>query len=147
MQSAHGLHAAPAVVLDTNVALDWLLFDDPGVAALAQAIRTGQLRWLSCPRMRDEFCRVLAYPSLAAYAPDSGRMLTLFDTWAHPVPAPIPRPTAPACTDTDDQVFVDLALASQARWLVTHDRALLKLARRARALGLAIVQPVQWTLA
>jgi putative PIN family toxin of toxin-antitoxin system len=147
MRSSQELPEPPAVVLDTNAALDWLLFQDPATSALSLAIRAGKLRWLSCPRMRDEFSRVLAYPSLAGYSPDSVHMLTLFDVWSQPVPAPTPLPAAPVCTDQDDQIFVDLALAQQARWLVTRDRALLKLARRARALGLAIVQPGEWSLA
>ena len=45
------------------------------------------------------------------------------------------------CTDPDDQKFIDLALGHRARWLVTRDRAVLKLARRARTLGLNIVTP------
>jgi predicted nucleic acid-binding protein len=48
------------------------------------------------------------------------------------------------CTDPDDQVFIDLALACKARWLLSKDRALLKLARRARALGLSIQPPASW---
>jgi predicted nucleic acid-binding protein len=48
------------------------------------------------------------------------------------------------CTDVDDQKFIDLAIATSARWLVTRDRALLKRARRAAPLGLSIATPVQW---
>ena len=29
------------LVLDTNVWLDWLVFDDPGIAPLKLAVRTG----------------------------------------------------------------------------------------------------------
>ena len=39
-------------------------------------------------------------------------------------------------------MFVDLAYSVRADWLITKDKALLKLARRARAAGLAIVEPV-----
>jgi predicted nucleic acid-binding protein len=48
------------------------------------------------------------------------------------------------CSDPDDQVFIDLAAEAGARWLLTHDRALLRLARRARALGVQIAQPQSW---
>lgn len=58
-----------------------------------------------------------------------------------------PAPLNLRCSDADDQIFVDLALAQGARWLITHDRALLKLARRAGGRGLAIVTPTCWEVA
>ena len=45
------------------------------------------------------------------------------------------------CRDPDDQMFIDLALAQRARWLLTRDRALLALARPAAAYGLEIAAP------
>ena len=135
--------AAPGLVLDTNTVLDWLLFRDPGMTALGAAIVSGRLSWQVCPRMRDEFERTLGYPTLAKWLPDSQRLLSQFDQAALLRPAP---PTLPdlRCTDPDDQVFIDLAVAQGARWLITHDRALLKLARRASALGVQIVKPRAW---
>jgi predicted nucleic acid-binding protein len=38
-------------------------------------------------------------------------------------------------------VFIDLALAHRARWLLTRDKALLSLARPARVLGVEILKP------
>ena len=49
--------ANDALVLDTNVVLDWLLFCDERVAALAGAIESGAVRWLCCGPMRAEFER------------------------------------------------------------------------------------------
>ena len=34
------------------------------------------------------------------------------------------------CDDPDDQVFIDLALAGEAQWLLSHDKAVLRLRRR-----------------
>jgi len=48
------------------------------------------------------------------------------------------------CSDGDDQKFIDLAVASGAIWLISRDRAVLRLARRASAFGLAIVTPERW---
>jgi predicted nucleic acid-binding protein len=50
------------------------------------------------------------------------------------------------CRDPDDQKFIDLALAAKAQWLVSRDKALLALAKRAKARGLLIVKPEAWTL-
>jgi hypothetical protein len=49
-----GLHGVPAAILDTQVALDWLLFDDPSTAALARAVQASRLVWLATPAMRAE---------------------------------------------------------------------------------------------
>ena len=48
------------------------------------------------------------------------------------------------CGDPDDQKFIDLAVETQAQWLVTKDRELLKLAKRALRQGVSVVRPAQW---
>lgn len=137
--------ARPLAVLDTNVVLDWLLFHDRGVQALAEAVARGALGWAACPAMRTELAQVVARPALARWKPDAAAVLAAFDRHALPHADPPPRPAPPLRpSDPDDQVFVDLALACGARWLVSHDRALLKLAGRARAHGLAILRPADW---
>jgi predicted nucleic acid-binding protein len=53
----------------------------------------------------------------------------------------------PRCADPDDQKFLQLALASGARWLISKDNALLKLDRRCRAADLfPVLLPQQWSL-
>ena len=47
------------IVLDTNVVLDLLVFDDPATPALQQALDDGALRWIATPVMREELARVL----------------------------------------------------------------------------------------
>jgi uncharacterized protein len=135
---------APGLVLDTNAVLDWLVFDDPCARALAAAVEAGQVRWLACGRMRDELARTLAYPALARWKPDCERTLSKFDRWSTLLDAPAPSPLDLRCTDADDQVFIDLALATGARWLLSHDRAVLRLARRAARAGLVIQKPGAW---
>jgi uncharacterized protein len=131
-------------VLDTNTVLDWLVFEDPGIAAMGAALQSGHLRWLACGAMREELARTLAYRSLARWNPDSERTLATFDRYAEIWPTPPPAPLNLRCSDPDDQVFLDLALAHHAHWLLSHDRALLRLARRARAHGVCITQPRHW---
>lgn len=132
------------MVLDTNTVLDWLVFADDGMAPVAAALHSGALQWLACASMRDELARTLHYRTLARWKPDSERTLIAFDRWAQLQPVPPPAPQHLRCSDPDDQVFLDLALAHRARWLLTHDRALLRLARRVRPLGLHIVPPRGW---
>ncbi len=133
----------PALVLDTNVVLDWLLFADPRIATLAAAIHARQVRWLACPRMRDELEHTLHRPALAQRQPDPAALLAAFDQHAVMLQAPPSHPRL-RCDDPDDQVFVDLALASRAQALLSHDRAVLRLRRRAATLGLVIARPWAW---
>ena len=68
-----------------------------------------------------------------------------WDTWASMCPVvDEPSPAAMRCTDPDDQKFIDLALRSGASALLTRDRAVLKLARRARGHGLRIETAIAW---
>lgn len=131
----------PAAVLDTNVLLDWWVFRDPRGARWRDEVLAGRIRWLACPRMRLEFERQLGRTVLARWSPDAAAALAGFDTHARPLPDPPPAPPTLRCRDGDDQVFIDLALSGGARWLLTHDRDLLALARRARRLGLEILKP------
>lgn len=137
--------AAPRIVLDTNVVLDWLLFGEPSVAALARAVMAGRLRWVVTAPMRDELTHVLARGLAAARGADSETILATWDRHATPRPDP-PTQRLLRVTDPDDQKFVDLALGTGARWLVSRDRAVLKLARRAAVAGTAIVTPERLTL-
>ena len=140
--------APPIVVLDTNVVLDWLVFRNPACTALAAAVVAGELHWVATPAMRDELAHVLARGHLDAWAPD------LTSLWAHwvrhctelPAPAPARPPSRLRCSDPDDQKFIDLAVACNARWLLSHDRAVLKLARRLREHGVDTLPPEHWAM-
>lgn len=136
--------APVAVVLDTNAALDWLVFRDHRIAPLAQAIEQRQATWLATATMRRELAEVIRRPKLAQRQADSERPLTMFDVLAQHRHEPPPAPPGLLCTDPADQVFLDLAAAEKARWLITRDKALLALRRRALAHGLFIAPPEAW---
>lgn len=125
--------------------MDWLIFNDPRVQALAGALTSGALHWLVAPAMRDEIRHVVGRGVAARYSPDLAFIETAFDSYAEAVEAAQPSPRL-VCRDADDQKFIDLALAREARWLVSRDKALLALAKRARIRGLVIVKPELWTL-
>jgi predicted nucleic acid-binding protein len=133
----------PRISLDTNVVLDWLVFRNPAVLPVVAAIQQGRVQWIACASMRTELARTLGYDNLARWAPDREQALATFDAQALLLPEPATLP-ALRCSDPDDQVFLDLAAAAGARWLLTHDRALLRLARRARNLGVTVMQPRLW---
>lgn len=140
---------SPIAVLDTNVVLDWLLFLDPQCAALQQALTSAALRWVATSEMRDELTHVLGRGHLDRWHPDLPLLGSQWDKYCVevPVPSPASHATRLRCTDADDQKFIDLALACGARWLLSRDRAVLKLARKAQARGLTIQTPGAWAAA
>ena len=132
----------PEVVLDTNVLLDWMVFADPGVTALTTAVRSGALRWVATDAMLDELRHVLGRPPLHSRRPAG--LEEAIATSCHLVAAPPDMPRRLLCSDPDDQKFIDLALHRGSRWLISRDRALLKLARRASAQGVRVCPPAAW---
>ena len=139
----------PRIVLDTNVVLDWLYFRDPQCAVLADAVATQRVRWIASTTMRDEIEHVLERGSLSARGPDGGSTVREgWQRWATMVEAtPLVTPPGMRCTDSDDQKFIDLALATRAAALLSADRAVLRLAHRATAWGVAITTVAGWRLA
>ncbi len=127
-----------AIVIDTNVVLDLLVFKDPKTADLLAALRSGEVRWIATAAMRDELERVLGYPKLAqrvAYHQcDTPGVLAAMDSLCHTVDS---APKAPVtCPDADDQKFIDLALAHQAQ-LLSKDRHISSMRKRLDTLGVA----------
>lgn len=134
------------LVIDTNVVLDWLAFRHPIGAPLEEALRSGRCRWLCTRAMRDELVDVVARDSLARWAIDRGAVMAVFDALAADVGTLPPLGAAERlrCSDPDDQPFIDLAIARRVHALLTRDRALLRLASRARAFGVLIATPEVW---
>jgi putative PIN family toxin of toxin-antitoxin system len=124
------------IVLDTNIVLDLFVFNDPAAQPLLQQLESGALRWISTPAMREELARVLAYSqivkSLAHHQIEAGKVLQRFDKHARLLAPPAKAPVT--CKDPDDQKFIDLAVAHQAR-LLSKDRAVLCMQKRLVALG------------
>ena len=137
----------PALVLDTNVVLDWLVFRNPCCRALAREVASGGVRWLASAAMRCELAHVLSRGVVDRYATDPSPVWAFWTRHAVELadPPAIDLPRRLRCTDPDDQKFIDFALSHRTRWLLSRDKAVLKLAKRARLLGLIIVKPEDWS--
>ena len=128
-------------VLDNNIVLDLLVFDDPASAPLRESLQEGETQWLATAAMREELARVLDYPHIArrlvARALTSQAVLEHFDRHAR---LHADAPKAPyTCKDADDQKFIDLAVAHRAT-LVSKDKAVLTMRNRLARLGVAVVK-------
>lgn len=138
------------LVLDSNVWLDWLHFDDPRVTPLKHAKRDGDVEIVIDAPCRDELTRVLAYDRFglnaqtqAAMLADVDRLSVLLENSDYPSERSLPY-----CSDPDDVKFLALAAVSGADWLITKDKALLgKRRRRTReSIPYRIGTPEQWLM-
>ena len=138
----------PLWVLDTNVVLDLLHFDDATARPLRLALEDGRVSCVATAATLDELQRVLGYPGFALDAARQAALFARYQQWTT-LPetgeggAGLPsketpirhglRPgwsRMPRCSDPDDQKFIELAAASGAQGLISKDRAVLKLRRR-----------------
>jgi len=121
------------LVLDTNVWLDWLVFDDPGIAPIKAAVEANRAEVFIDVACEVELERALGYDLGKKRTVDIPACLALCRRVARRIASPVPeaeRARLPACRDPDDQKFLEAALNSRADFLLTKDRALLDLARR-----------------
>jgi uncharacterized protein len=121
------LLATMRLVIDTQVWLDWLVFDDPSVDALRQTIAMENVEVLIDDACLAELERVLSYPLNRTV--DVAACLAVCRQTARRVEIEKAE-KLPVCRDPDDQKFLELAAAAKADCLVTRDRDLLRLTRR-----------------
>ena len=141
----NSLHSAPpTVVIDTQIVMEWLVFGDAKVAPLVQALEAGLIRWIGSPAMLGELRHVLGRGIAAKFAPDMPLIERAFARHCETIETPPLPAVRLVCRDPNDQMFIDLGLAERARWLISRDRDLLTLAKRARGAGLAILTPEAW---
>ena len=127
------------VVLDTNVLVSLYVFEDSRFAPLRARVESGEWLALTSEACRAEFCRVLDYPMFRLTQERQRKAMAAYDLRAVCIGARLGGSDAvalPRCADRDDQKFLELARDGTAEWLVTADKALLKLARRERLRGL-----------
>jgi len=138
----------PRLVLDTNVWLDWLVFDDPGIAAIRDAHAAGRVEVYIDAVCEEELAEVLArgFAKRTLDAKAQGACIAQCRRIAKRIDAPAraPHGMLPACRDADDQKFLEAALATGAQFLVTKDRELLALTRRRARLPFRIVTPAEF---
>ncbi len=143
------MHTSRPVVIDTNIALDLLVFQDPATESLGSALSAPAggnavlAPWLATDAMGSELERVLAYPQIArrlqAQGMAAGEVLGRWRSMVQRMPDAEKAPYT--CKDSDDQKFIDLAVAHQAV-LLSKDAAVLCMAKRLAKVGTTVM--AQW---
>jgi putative PIN family toxin of toxin-antitoxin system len=130
------------LVLDTNVWLDWLVFDDPAVAPIRAAVAANRAEVFIDAQCEAELERALGYDLGRKFTIDASAQAACLAECrrvARRIESACPeaeRAQLPACRDRDDQKFMEAALAARADFLVTKDKALLDLARCTTRFGI-----------
>jgi putative PIN family toxin of toxin-antitoxin system len=134
------------LALDTNIALDWLVFDDARADLLRQHVPEGRIVVVTHPPAIDELKRVLAYPKLKISQSRQEEIIASYRAQTSVVSMPegfsmesllLPE-GFPRCRDRDDQHFMALGYHAKVDALVSRDKALLCLSGRAAGFGLRI---------
>ena len=136
------------IVIDTQSLFDWLVFRDAACIGWHTALAGGSWQWIFTSPMRAEFDHVAAkgfgerWPlpteAIASAWAERGRLVD--------APAALGASSRLHCSDPDDQKFIDLAIAAGAHSLISRDKALLKLARKAfERHGVLVRMPQAWS--
>ena len=116
------------VVLDTNVLVSLLVFQDERFQVLRRLWTTRAIEVLSDDALRQELLRVLNYPEFIRRC-CAEQALAFYD--AHVLPAQAVQSTSlPLCRDNDDQKFIWLAAGGDAAILITDDKQLLRMSNK-----------------
>src|SRR5688572_9600267 len=102
----------------------------------------------------DELERVLTYPQCRLAATEQRQVLDRYLAAARLAPMPhgfssntlLLPPDFPRCRDRDDEIFLALAYHARADGLITKDKVILKLRRKVRRFGVAILPPADLQL-
>jgi putative PIN family toxin of toxin-antitoxin system len=115
------------VVLDTNVLVSSLLFENGRLAWIRHSWQNGRITPVMAEATTAELLRVLKYPKfrLSSEQIDAlmADLLPWSETWLEELPDDQPR-----CRDPQDQIFLDLAIGAGVQALVSGDKDLLVLA-------------------
>ncbi len=139
------------LVLDTNVVLDWLVFDDPFMNPLRDGLHDQRLVLLTHQPAIDELQRVLGYQHLKLDVSRQTKVLAEYQASTSVASMPINFSLQhlrlpqgfPRCADHDDEPFLALAFHTKADALVSRDKAVLQLSKRAQKFGVNILDVQQ----
>ena len=112
-------------VLDTNIFISGLFWKGAPYEIL-DLWRHGAFQWVLSPEIYEEYRRVSVDMSRHFPSVDLGDIFRTMELYCE-MTEPVER--FHLCTDRDDDKFIDTAVAANAGYIITGDKALLKVGR------------------
>ena len=118
------------IVMDTNIVMDMLHFNNRHTTALKTAVQKGLVTCYSDTECMAELERVTGYPEFGLDQPGRDVLMLNYRSFVVLCESQADENyLLPRCRDADDQKFLILAARCQADMLLTRDKLLLRLAR------------------
>jgi putative PIN family toxin of toxin-antitoxin system len=136
------------VILDSNVWLDWLLFDDAIALPIKEQFMHGRIALLGTDHMRAELLDVISRDSVGTKFIARSKFASIETMMAEydrlvttQIKPDVSALSLPQCKDKHDQMFVDLAVTSKAL-LLSKDKHLLSMAPKLKKhYGVLVLHP------
>src|SRR5262245_25435711 len=127
--------ARPRLVLDTNIWLEWLVFEDPGIVPIRNAVGTGRVEVYVDAVCEEELARVLArgFAKRTLDAAAQAACIAQCRRLAKRIDGGLPqaeRAKLPVCRDPGGQKFMEAALAAGGQYMVTKGREVQEVGRK-----------------
>lgn len=121
----------PILVLDTNVILDVLVFNDPRAHVIRIALEDQRVDALRSTATLIELTDVIQRPVFALSKPAQESLISRWQAWSRPLHDGEIRKAPIQCRDPDDQMFIDIAYSCRPALLLSKDLRVLELQDRA----------------
>lgn len=121
----------PIVVLDTNILLDILVFDDELAHPLRTALTNQELDAVATQQTLEELADVISRPQFDLDLQQQTNVMMQWQSWVRIVNDEDLVIAPWKCKDRDDQVFINLAFSLKPSTLISKDKMVLKIAKRA----------------
>lgn len=121
----------PVVVLDTNILLDILVFDDERAHPLRAALEAQKLDAVATQKTIDEFIDVIGRPQFKLTSDQQTQAIQQWKYWSRVINDDDLQIAPWKCKDRDDQVFINLAYTLKPSTLISKDKLVLKITKRA----------------
>ena len=130
----------PRLVLDTNVILDLLVFQDPAAEIIRIVLETKQMDAVRTEESMLELADVIQRTAFKLSKEEQEIILQAWESSTRLLENTAIEQAPFACRDPDDQVFINLAFSVRPALLLSKDLRVLELHRTAMRYGVEITQ-------